>query len=172
MVAIGIQPVFSISFKLLKRYSCEQWRSNVEQPEDETIECSSEIKGLSNLSDFKLVSHLVTNKELRLSGDLYVKCLISFLLTKLLQQSGKFFVNSSEEPITPTREDLLFTGQLLFLNILKISCNGFKLAEFQVRIKNDLNTLHNYFNNNFTVLNSRILDVTRKHFNLIFIKCH
>ncbi|KAK7076615.1 hypothetical protein SK128_012847 [Halocaridina rubra] len=131
MVSMGMQPVFSVAFKLLKRFSCAQWRSSIQNQED--LNTGGQIReiGSEEVKDFYSVLHLATNKELRPSGDLYVKCIIAFMQTKLLQQTGRYFINEKEESISPSKEDLLFTGQLLFSYLLKISCNGFTLVEFQ-----------------------------------------
>ncbi|XP_064093457.1 SET and MYND domain-containing protein 4-like isoform X1 [Macrobrachium nipponense] len=131
-----LRPVFSIVYKLLKYPSYIKWKTALEGLQERERHCSPEELGLNeegiySPTDYESIYHLVTNKEKRPSGDLYVKCLIAFILTDLLKQSKRFFVDYFGNPFDPGKEDLLLMGETLFSNLMKISCNGFQLVEFQ-----------------------------------------
>ncbi|XP_068236219.1 SET and MYND domain-containing protein 4-like [Palaemon carinicauda] len=136
LIGLGMHPLFTLSIKTLQHYSCQQLKAVVHKIHEETSNSQYGIRDLSEkgTSDFHLlrsIDHMVSNKELRPSGDLYVKCFLSFILTKLLKQSQRFFVDSFGNPVTPTVDDYLFTGELVLSTLMKISCNGFKLLEIK-----------------------------------------
>ncbi|XP_066940495.1 SET and MYND domain-containing protein 4-like [Macrobrachium rosenbergii] len=136
LAGLGMHPVLTLSIKVLQHYSCEQLKAIMQETQEDTRNSCYDTadpseNGTSDFRLLKLTDHLVSNKELRPSGDLYIKCFLSFILIKLLEQSKRFFVNSFGKPVTPTLDDLLFTGKLVFSNFMKISCNGFKLLEIK-----------------------------------------
>ncbi|XP_068236217.1 SET and MYND domain-containing protein 4-like [Palaemon carinicauda] len=131
-----LKPVFSMVYKLLKYPSFIKWKTALEDLQERESLCRSEElgsnqEGVYSPVDYESIYHLVTNKEKRPNGDLYVKCLIAFILTDLLKQSQRFFVDFFGNPFNPGKEDLLLMGETLFSNLMKISCNGFQLVEFQ-----------------------------------------
>ncbi|XP_066940491.1 SET and MYND domain-containing protein 4-like [Macrobrachium rosenbergii] len=139
MCSLNMTASFSNSFKILERKSCSEWRTILQRLDDRNAKYSPEKKGVNekeifSSEDFDLFYSQVTNVEERPSGDLYVKCLIAFVLLKLLQLGGRLFRDEKGQALNPPEEDALFIGQFLFSNLMKNSCNGFGITDFQCTI--------------------------------------
>ncbi|KAK7076616.1 hypothetical protein SK128_012848 [Halocaridina rubra] len=136
LLAMGLKPVFAMVFKLLKNSSQTEWKETLEQMKKQECEYPPERlgfnqEGVHTPGSYESIYHLVTNKEKRPNGDLYIKCMIAFVLTMLLKQIDIYFLDKLGQFVSPTEEELLITGEMLFANLMKISCNGFQLVEFQ-----------------------------------------
>ncbi|XP_064093426.1 SET and MYND domain-containing protein 4-like isoform X2 [Macrobrachium nipponense] len=134
--SLNMMASFSNCFKILERKSCSQWRTILQRLDDRNAKYSPEKRGVNDKEifsseDFDLFYSQVTNAEERPSGDLYVKCLIAFVLVKLLQLGGRLFRDEKGQALNPPEEDTLFLGQFLFSSLMKNSCNGFGIIEFQ-----------------------------------------
>lgn len=84
-------------------------------------------------SDYRTVYHLVGNKESRSVSDLFKRCAMAVVVTKLLEQSSKFFVDDAGKAVTPTLGDLVLTGSTLFKHMMNLPCNAHSITEMKVR---------------------------------------
>nr|XP_045593541.1 SET and MYND domain-containing protein 4-like [Procambarus clarkii] len=79
--------------------------------------------GIYDASDYRSVYHLTTNKD-KLSSEELKICIQAFIVTKLLQLSGRYFLSCDGEPFTPSLEDIILTGSTLIHHIMIINCNS------------------------------------------------
>ncbi|KAK8740118.1 hypothetical protein OTU49_003049 [Cherax quadricarinatus] len=93
-------------------------------------------EGIYDSSDYRTIYHLVTNRESRSVSDLFKRCAMALILTKLLQESEQFFVNAMGEPFTPTHDDIMLAGCTLFLHMMNLPCNAHSITELQVDVSN------------------------------------
>ncbi|KAK7076617.1 hypothetical protein SK128_012849 [Halocaridina rubra] len=75
-------------------------------------------------SDYSSLYHLVTDYRKRSKELLYTLCTQAFILNKLLQQSGTYFVDENGTPFTPADEDLIITGEAMLRHLLQVDCNN------------------------------------------------
>lgn len=108
----------------------------------ETLGFNDSGKYLSN--DYKTIYHLVTNKESRTVSDLFKRCAMALILTKLLQESQQFFVNAEGQPFPPSREDIILTGCTLFVHMMNLPCNAHSITELKVNALKFALTLFSY----------------------------
>ncbi|XP_069188939.1 LOW QUALITY PROTEIN: SET and MYND domain-containing protein 4 [Procambarus clarkii] len=92
--------------------------------------------GIYDSSDYRTIYHLVTNKKSRSVSDLFKRCAMALILTKLLQESRTFFVNAMGEPFVPTHNDILLTGCTLFVHMMNLPCNAHSITSLQVDVSN------------------------------------
>ncbi|KAK7079029.1 hypothetical protein SK128_005850 [Halocaridina rubra] len=142
LYAMDLMPVFGNAYKLLSIGSCKTWRQCIKELEKRANECSPEERGRNECGiycseDMNSAYNLSPNIESRPCEDLYTKCFIAFVLNKFLLFSKRFFVDDCGRPHDPSEDDLIFAGQLLFSNLMKVSSNGVSTASFQ-------NTHENY----------------------------
>ncbi|XP_066982343.1 serine-rich adhesin for platelets-like [Macrobrachium rosenbergii] len=72
---------------------------------------------------------MCTNLDKQSFEYLFVQCQTAFMLTTLLVQSRKFFVDEDGVGIDPSREAVLRTGAVVLSNILKIRSNALELID-------------------------------------------
>ncbi|XP_042205046.1 SET and MYND domain-containing protein 4-like isoform X2 [Homarus americanus] len=81
-------------------------------------------EGIYDATDYRSVYHLVTNKDKRSKSDLIRRCMQAFIVTKLLQQSGRYFLDSDGKPLAPSHEDIILTGSTLIHHMMNLICNA------------------------------------------------
>nr|XP_027229024.1 SET and MYND domain-containing protein 4-like [Penaeus vannamei] len=81
--------------------------------------------GVYSSSDFRAIYHLCSNKQHHTNKQLFGRCIEAFIVTKLLEMSRRYFVNSRGEAVCPSEEDVLLTGSTLVSLIMKLRCNIF-----------------------------------------------
>ncbi|XP_068215695.1 SET and MYND domain-containing protein 4-like [Palaemon carinicauda] len=89
-------------------------------------------KGIYDPTSYRAIYCLVTNKEKRDSRTLFTICAGAFMLTKLLLRSQRYFVDDSQKPIEPSREDVIAIGSALFHHIMSDLSNGHHYGELQI----------------------------------------
>ncbi|XP_068236216.1 SET and MYND domain-containing protein 4-like [Palaemon carinicauda] len=134
--SLDMMASFNNVFKILERKSCSEWKTILHRLDERNAKYSPEKRGVNeqeifSSEDFDLFYSQIPNVEERPSGDLYVKCLISFVLVKLLHLGGRFFIDEKGYSLSPPEEDVLFIGQFLYSNLMKNSCNGFGVIHFK-----------------------------------------
>ncbi|XP_063597194.1 SET and MYND domain-containing protein 4-like [Penaeus indicus] len=87
--------------------------------------------GVYDPSDYRTFYHLLTNKDNRKIDSLFSDCILAVMLLKLLLLSEKFFTNEAGIPFTPSSEDLIFTGGILFHHFLNINANNATIMELE-----------------------------------------
>nr|XP_045593486.1 SET and MYND domain-containing protein 4-like [Procambarus clarkii] len=87
-------------------------------------------------ADYTSVYHLKTNKEKRSSKDLLRRCIQAFIITKLLQLSGRYFISCDGEPFTPSLEDIILTGSTLIHHMMNLICNARAIGFLTVALNN------------------------------------
>lgn len=90
-------------------------------------------KGFRNSTSYKAVYHLCSNKDLHSFEFIFMQCQITFVITKLLEQSGRFFVDNNGAAITPSREDIVKTGAVLLSHAIKLHCNPYQVMDLQLK---------------------------------------
>ncbi|KAG7171094.1 SET and MYND domain-containing protein 4-like 5 [Homarus americanus] len=93
-------------------------------------------RGIYDSTDYRTIYHLVTNKESRSVSDLFKRCAMALTLTKLLQESRRFFVDAAGEPFIPSHEDLVVAGSTLLVHMMNLPCNAHSITELQVDVSN------------------------------------
>ncbi|XP_047473456.1 SET and MYND domain-containing protein 4-like [Penaeus chinensis] len=88
--------------------------------------------GIYSSYDFRAIYHLCSNKQHHTNKQLFGRCIEAFIVTKLLEMSRRYFVNSRGEPVCPSEEDVLLTGSTLVSLIMKLRCNIFTIKDLQV----------------------------------------
>lgn len=129
-------PDTNFPHKLLKTFSHNQLNVILNQLQKETFDhpenMGCDTKGIYDSSSYRTVHHLSTNKEHQSYSEMFIYVLNSFIITKLLQLSGRYFMDDHGKSITPTRKDLVTTGAVLLAHtlMLKTSAHGI-LVSFQ-----------------------------------------
>lgn len=88
--------------------------------------------GVYDPSDYRTFYHLLTNKNNRNIENLFDQCLMAVIMLKFLLVSEKFFINEAGIPFTPSSEDLIFTGGILFHHLLNVDANNGTVLELEV----------------------------------------
>ncbi|XP_064095587.1 SET and MYND domain-containing protein 4-like [Macrobrachium nipponense] len=112
---------------------------DAEQRRETNDVCPEELglndAGIYTSESSEAIRHLRTNVELLDSKSLFMHSLVALVVTKLLEQSGRFFISAEgNEPMTPSNEELIKTGALLLSNLLKIQINCYGVEHEMKRI--------------------------------------
>lgn len=97
-------------------------------------------EGIYDTTDYRAIYHLEGNIPSRSVLDLFHKSTKAYLITSMLHQTKKFFVNELGKAFTPSEEDLILTGSVVLNHLLNLPQNTFAITEFQVNLqdyKND-----------------------------------
>ncbi|XP_069188801.1 SET and MYND domain-containing protein 4-like [Procambarus clarkii] len=84
--------------------------------------------GIYDSSDYRAVYHLTTNQEKLSSQELFKRCIQAFIVTKLLQLSGRYFLSCDGEPFIPSHEDIILTGSTLIHHMMVLQCNSYCIS--------------------------------------------
>lgn len=90
--------------------------------------------GVYDPSDYRTFYHLLTSKNNRGMDFLFQECLRAVILLKILLESERFFINEAGIPFTPSSEDLIFTGGIIFHHCLNVDTNNGIVLDLEVRI--------------------------------------
>ncbi|XP_063612071.1 SET and MYND domain-containing protein 4-like [Penaeus indicus] len=90
--------------------------------------------GMYSSSSYRPVYHLVTNRKERPPTDLLRRCIQAFVITKLLVQSGRYFLNDCGAAFDPTHEEVMLLGSTLVHHMMNLMCNAYAIGELQVNL--------------------------------------
>ncbi|XP_042856548.1 SET and MYND domain-containing protein 4-like [Penaeus japonicus] len=85
-------------------------------------------------SSYRPVYHLVTNRKQRPPTDLLRRCIQAFVITKLLLESGRYFVKDDSGAFDPTLDDIVLVGSALVHHMMNLLCNAYAIGELQVDV--------------------------------------
>ncbi|XP_066970990.1 SET and MYND domain-containing protein 4-like [Macrobrachium rosenbergii] len=121
------------AYKMLKTLNHPQFCKITEELRNETASYSSpeSLKGFSprgtySSSSYRSVHHLHHNLETHRSERLFSLCLAASRVARVIEQSGRYFVNALGEAVTPTKEDLVMLSRALVVNADKLYKNMFE----------------------------------------------
>ncbi|CAL4121638.1 unnamed protein product [Meganyctiphanes norvegica] len=91
-------------------------------------------EGIYDTGDYRAIYHLESNIPSRTVLDLFHKSTKALLITNMLYQTKKFFVNESGKEFMPSHEDLILTGSVVLNHLLNLPQNTFAITEFQANL--------------------------------------
>lgn len=128
----------NLVYKMLKTYTYVDLNMMLQQLNKERVDIPPEKMGTNRHGIYSSTSYqpiyYLYDEKINMAHDmLFVKCQLAFVLTKLLHQSERFFVDpSSGEPVTPSRYEMIQTGAVMLSHLIKFSFNPFEIKEFRV----------------------------------------
>ncbi|KAK7081441.1 hypothetical protein SK128_026960, partial [Halocaridina rubra] len=121
----------NLVFKMLKSLSYNELSAFIRRLEREGKD--NPEKDIFVSSSYKSVYNLCTNKDKLSFEFIFMQCQIAFVITKLLLQSGRFFLNSRAQPFEPTSEDIIKTGAVLLSHDIQLYCNPYQIYDLQIK---------------------------------------
>lgn len=127
----------NLAYKMLKNVSSSQLRrvfdvvKKTKHVRPESLGCDEH--GVYGSNSYHGVYHLSSNMEHHSFELLFMQCQLAFVITKMLQLSGRFFIDASFEPVDPSREDFLTTGAALLSHAIKLHYNPFEILDLQLK---------------------------------------
>ncbi|KAG7163084.1 SET and MYND domain-containing protein 4-like isoform X1 [Homarus americanus] len=113
------QSEIGITFKVLYRLMIKTSHAKVKEMIP-LLQCEAKDKspetlgfhkeGIYDVGDYRSVYHFVKKKKKQDVMDIIEHYIFAFIITKCLQQSGRYFINDNGETFTPSHEDLILTG--------------------------------------------------------------
>lgn len=125
-----------LASRILTKVSYGQLKQWVPHLREEVRNQNPETKGLNNegiydSSDYRTVYHLLMGKKHLQKNNLYGVCMNAFILTKLLEASENFFINSGV-PFTPSQEDFILTAYLLLHQCFGLGVHSRHVVDLKV----------------------------------------
>ena len=88
--------------------------------------------GLYTSCDYRSVYHLLTNEKERSEEERFDVTAEAFVLTKLLEMSGRYFVDEEGKPFKPSLEDIALTGTTATCHLMSLKSSAIALSEIRV----------------------------------------